>query len=654
MSALKNILAVLCITIWCGPAIADDTKNDADLFGARLSVLDISLSPDGSKVALIGPGGKSEEIVYVIDIQEGGQPKAVLRNSDPLGELLWCRWASNSRIVCQLRLVERSQGRLLGFSRLIAVDDDGANATILMMRASSNTMGFAQDGGSVIAWGVEGEDETILMTRQFLKESSNGTHIYSNEEGLGVDRVNIDSMKRKRAERPRNVASRYVADEAGNVRLMAVRSSKDGYLSGDTRYMYRMAGDKDWQSFDELAEMVPVAVDSNSDRAFAFGKNGGFTSLFSVALDGSGRRELLVSRDDADVDTLLRIGRKNRVIGASYATDRRQIAFFDGELKRLADALQKALPGEPLIEFVDSSEDESKLLIIASRDVDPGMVYLFDKNSKRLEELLPLRNDMAEVQMGQMRAVSYPAADGTQIPGYLTLPPGSDGVGLPALVMPHGGPSSRDEWGFDWLAQYFARQGYAVLQPNYRGSAGYGSDWYMRNGYQSWDTAIGDVVDAGRWLSKEGIADPSKLAILGWSYGGYAALQSEVTAPDVFKAVVAIAPVTDFGMLKTEAQGFTNFRLVQEFVGSGPHIADGSPARNANSISSPVLLFHGEYDENVSVRHSQVMVDALDDNGKSVRYVEYEGLDHYLDDSDARSGMLQEASKFLAENLGTE
>ena len=418
--------------------------------------------------------------------------------------------------------------------------------------------------------------------------------------------------------------------------------------------MYRITGDKDWLSFDEIGDMVPVAVDSKTDRAFAFGKKDGFTSLFSVALDGSGRKDILVSREDADVDTLLRIGRKNRVIGASYATDRRQIAFFDDELSGLASALHKALPGEPLIEFVDSSEDETKLLIIASRDVDPGMVYLFDKNTKRLEELLPLRNGMADVQMGKMRAVSYPAADGTQIPAYLTLPPGSDGIGLPALVMPHGGPSARDEWGFDWLAQYFARQGYAVLQPNYRGSAGYGSDWYMRNGFKSWDTAIGDVVDAGRWLSKEGIADPHKLAIVGWSYGGYAALQSEVTAPDVFKAVVAIAPVTDFGMLKTEAQGFTNFRLVQEFVGSGPHIADGSPARNAKSFSSPVLLFHGEYDENVSVGHSQVMADALEDNGKSVRYVEYEWLDHYLDDSEARSGMLQETSKFLAENLGID
>ena len=115
--------------------------------------------------------------------------------------------------------------------------------------------------------------------------------------------------------------------------------------------------------------------------------------------------------------------------------------------------------------------------------------------------------------MGTMRPVRFPAADGTMIPGYLTLPPGSDGKGLPAVVLPHGGPGSRDEWGFDWLVQFFTARGYAVLQPNYRGSAGYGDAWFGRNGFQAWEAAIGDVNDAGRWLVSEGIADPERLGI---------------------------------------------------------------------------------------------------------------------------------------------
>jgi dipeptidyl aminopeptidase/acylaminoacyl peptidase len=158
---------------------------------------------------------------------------------------------------------------------------------------------------------------------------------------------------------------------------------------------------------------------------------------------------------------------------------------------------------------------------------------------------MPERPDLADYKLAPVKAITYKAADGTDIPAYLTLPPGSDGKNIPAIVMPHGGPASRDEWGFDWLSQFFAHQGYAVLQPNFRGSSGYGEAWFQKNGYQSWKTAIGDVNDAGRWLSAQGIAAPGKLAIVGWSYGGYAALQSAVLDPDLFKAIVAVAPVTD-------------------------------------------------------------------------------------------------------------
>ncbi len=153
------------------------------------------------------------------------------------------------------------------------------------------------------------------------------------------------------------------------------------------------------------------------------------------------------------------------------------------------------------------------------------------------------------------------------IPAYLTLPPGrEDAKGLPAIVLPHGGPSARDEWGFDWLSQFFANRGYAVLQPNFRGSSGYGDVWFQQNGFRSWKMAIGDVLAAGHWLVKQEIADPAKLGILGWSYGGYAALQSAVVDSQTFKAVIAVAPVTDLNELKEENRNFTNYRVVSEFI----------------------------------------------------------------------------------------
>src|SRR6185369_1261532 len=188
--------------------------------------------------------------------------------------------------------------------------------------------------------------------------------------------------------------------------------------------------------------------------------------------------------------------------------------------------------------------------------------------------------------------VSIAAPDGSAIPAYLTLPPGKEAKNLPAIVLPHGGPSARDEWGFDWLAQFLAARGYAVLQPQYRGSAGFGDVWLNENGFRNWRTSIGDITASAKWLSSQGIANPGRLAIVGWSYGGYAALQSAVTEPSLYKAVVAIAPVTDLQQIKQESRNYVDGDLIERLVGSGPHVEEGSPLRHAAAISAPVLLVH--------------------------------------------------------------
>lgn len=315
-------------------------------------------------------------------------------------------------------------------------------------------------------------------------------------------------------------------------------------------------------------------------------------------------------------------------------------------------ALGKVLPGQPTVSFIDSSQDESKLLLLASSDTSPGMFYVYDKATRKLGEVLPVRDGLAGLNLSPMKAITFPAADGTKIPAYLTLPPGSAGRNIPAIVMPHGGPGARDEWGFDWLAQFYAARGFAVLQPNYRGSTGYGSGWYQKNGFQSWRTAIGDVNDAGRWLVNEGIASGDKLAIVGWSYGGYAALQSAVLDPSLFKAIVAVAPVTDLERLRKESEPFSNFMLVDRYIGRGPHVRDGSPAQNAAAIQAPVLMFHGTMDQNVGVGESRLMADKLRGSGKTVTYVEFPGLDHQLPDAAARTRLLAESDAFLRKALG--
>jgi dipeptidyl aminopeptidase/acylaminoacyl peptidase len=477
-------------------------------------------------------------------------------------------------------------------------------------------------------------------------------------EGFGVDRLDTRSMSEKPVEMPNRTASEYISDGRGQVRIMGAEqvAGADQQDTGFVQYFYRAKGSRDWKKlslYNSASQegFNPYAVDPGLDVAYGLKKKDGRLALYSVALDGSGRETLVFAHPEVDVDGLVRIGRSGRVVGVTYVTEKRQAVYFDKSLDALAKSLSKALPGLPLIRIVDATADEGKLLIWAGSDTDPGRYYLFDKAGKQLNELMLSRPELEQTKLAAVKPVTYRAGDGTQVPAYLTLPPGKPAKGLPAIVMPHGGPGARDEWGFDWLAQFFASRGYAVLQPNFRGSTGYGDTWFKNNGFQSWRSAIGDVNDAGRWLVKEGIAEPSKLAIFGWSYGGYAALQANVLDPDLFKAVLAVAPVTDLNALKQEWEGWSNHQLVSREIGTGPHVREGSPAQNAGAIKVPVLLFHGDMDRNVGVGQSRMMESRLKGAGKKVELVVYPGLDHYLEDTKARTDMLRRSDAFLRATL---
>jgi dipeptidyl aminopeptidase/acylaminoacyl peptidase len=344
--------------------------------------------------------------------------------------------------------------------------------------------------------------------------------------------------------------------------------------------------------------------------------------------------------------------RGGQVIGVTFADESRRAVYFDRTYAALAQSLGRAVPNLPLIDFVEASQDGNRLLIHAGSDSDPGRYFVFDRAARNLNEIALVRPELEHARLASMRPVTYPAADGTSIPAYLTLPPGREGRNLPAIVLPHGGPSSRDEWGFDWLPQYLAQLGYAVLQPNYRGSAGYGEQWLHQNGFRGWRTSIGDITAGARWLAQQGIADPRRMAILGWSYGGYAALQSGVTEPELFRAIVAVAPVTDLFQHKNDRRFFSTGRNYAEFIGDGPHVAEGSPARHASRIAVPVLLVHGDRDLNVLVGHSRRMHDALRDAGRQSELLVFPDLEHDLASGDARRQMLERIRSFLADHVG--
>ena len=648
----------LIVTGWSAPvlaqtAVAATNVDAAARFGALESVIGISLSPDGNWIAYLAPQRGRARALYVVGTEEGAVPRLVLQSDGNPQDLDWCEWVTDARLVCNILSREMVAGDLIGASAIIAVD--AANGAVRPLSTHRGTDALFNDrrGGAIVDW-LPQESGAILMMRSYVPEARLGSNIASDAEGMGVDRIDLETGASRRVETPRRNAVDYVSDGNGRVRVMASQlfNRDTGRVDETIHYFLRPAAGGDWRpltTYDVTSEqgLLIVAVDAASDSAIGYQKVDGRLAVVSLALDGSGRSTTIFSHPEVDVDSLIRVGRNRRIVGASFVTEKRQAVMTDPGFATMSRSLSRALGGRS-VHVVDSSADNSRHLIWAGSDIDSGEYYLFTPALRQIRPLLQERPLLTGITLSPVTAIAYPAADGTMIPGYLTLPPGrTDARGLPAVVMPHGGPSARDEWGFDWMAQYLAGQGFAVLQPNFRGSSGYGDAWYQNNGFQSWRTAIGDVTDGGRWLVSAQGVDPAKLSIVGWSYGGYAALQSGVLAPDLFKAIVAIAPVADLAQLRREGDRYSTGRIERNFIGSGPHLREGSPAQNAAAIRVPVLMFHGSYDQNVDIEQSRTMLRALQGAGGRVELIEYETLAHSLGTREARTDMLRRIAAFL-------
>ena len=656
MTLKTVLLAAAAVAAMAGAARAE---TPAQRFGAREDVIAMRLSPDGTHVAMLRAIKGAGTALFVGDLTTGAAPRAVISSTGRPDQLRGCAWSTATRIVCTITTSMMEGADRAYYSRVISLNADGSGVKEVSAEATGMNPVRSYDGGGVIDWLDDGKG-AVLMTRVLASGGAEtGTILTSARHGVIVERVDTASLQRRQVEGPRPGNIGYATDGHGTVRLMWTNpTSSVGRDSDHISYFYRQKNSRDWKQLSAVkitpsgnVGFQPEAVDRDLDVVYGFDNSDGRMALYRIALDGSLRKELVLDNAGVDVDGLIRIGRARRVVGASFATDRRQAVFFDPALNALATSLRRALPGSPAIQFVDASADERTLLLHAGSDVDPGRFYLFNRDTKKLAEVMPDRPQLAGLKLAEQKPITFKAADGTTIPGYLTLPPGSDGRNLPAIVMPHGGPADRDEWGFDWLPQFFANRGFAVLQPNYRGSTGYGDKWFQKNGFQSWRTAVGDVNDAGRYLQSSGIAAPGKLAVVGWSYGGYAALQSAVLDADLFKAIVAVAPVTDLDTLRAEHRDYSDYAIVSAFIGTSAQLREGSPAQNAARIKAPVLLFHGDLDTNVGVGESRLMASRLRGAGKQVDYVEYKGLTHQLDDGDVRAEMLDKSDAFLRKAL---
>jgi dipeptidyl aminopeptidase/acylaminoacyl peptidase len=349
-----------------------------------------------------------------------------------------------------------------------------------------------------------------------------------------------------------------------------------------------------------------------------------------------------------------------RVIGAIYISDKAETRYFDDKTEGLQKGIEAAFPG---VSAYATSWDLAmdKVIVEVESPKHPIDYYFLDRTTHAATKIGSAYPDLHEPDLGSMQAYPYKARDGLNIPAYLTLPPGKPVKNLPIVVMPHGGPDARDDIGFDWMAQFFANRGYAVLQPNYRGSSGYGRK-FTDAGLHQWGLKMqDDITDGVKKLVADGIADPKRVCIVGASYGGYAALAGAALTPGVYACAVSFAGISDLPvMLRSEranngkdshAVSFWNSRIGSPYDDSD-QLRATSPARHADQIKCPVLLLHGEGDTTVPIEQSEIMADAMKSAGKPVEFIRFPGEDHYLNLADTRVRFLKETEAFLQKNIG--
>jgi dipeptidyl aminopeptidase/acylaminoacyl peptidase len=395
-------------------------------------------------------------------------------------------------------------------------------------------------------------------------------------------------------------------------------------------------------------------------RLVALGKDGatliyseennedGVVRWFEVPLAGGNATEVLAHD---------RIGRlfieptTGRLLGYDVMDVKPGTVMFNPEHQRQLDRIYRAFPNR-VLRIVEWSPDFARFLIYTSGNGDSGTWYLVDTVAKQARPVGRDRPEVGPEAVGPISTITYKASDGLDLDGILTLPPGRVAKGLPAIMLPHGGPHVHDVENFDWWAQAFASRGYAVFQPNFRGSTNRG-DAFRRAGYGQWGRKMQtDISDGLAELVHEGVVDPNRVCIVGASYGGYAALAGVTLQQGIYRCAVSVAGVSDLGDMF-----WTNYaesgqhpmakRVMTESLGPPSSFAEVSPRKHAHKADAPVLLIHGKDDTVVPYKQSSAMEDALKNAGKPVELVELREEDHWLSRSATRQEMLEAAIAFV-------
>jgi dipeptidyl aminopeptidase/acylaminoacyl peptidase len=360
--------------------------------------------------------------------------------------------------------------------------------------------------------------------------------------------------------------------------------------------------------------------------------------------------ETLHSDPDYDVTgPFLRHRRDGTPIMIGYQQDRYTERWFDPVIEARMQQLRSVIPGQPArVRIVSASNDAERLVLRTEGNGSLPSHYLFDAAAQRLV-LLGRAYSQLESAVEPV-PVSYRARDGMTIPGYLTTPRQGEAP-FATVVVPHGGPYLRTTEDFDYWTQFLVSRGYAVFQPDYRGSAGYG-DRFLSAGFEQWGLAMqDDLIDGLDWLIDEGVADRDRVCFVGGSYGGYAALVAAYRTPDRIHCAVSFAGLTDLVGLVARLRLFRLGELTIAHVPAGEARTEASPVHQAHRVGVPLLLVHGDVDRSVVVDQSRAMADALEAAGKPFRYIEQPNGDHFLSLASHRLEFLEALDDFLNEHL---
>ena len=473
-----------------------------------------------------------------------------------------------------------------------------------------------------------------------------------------VYRVSLASGERTLLRKNEDRIAGWVFDQQGELRL-GLRTTD----AGDTEIL-AIAGDtlKPVYTCTVLESCDPVRFHKDNGRVYFQSNKGDANEFVRLMLLDPARG----TEDVVDTDPLGRVDfggavfseLTDELIATSYEDDRKRFYFRDKAVEADYNLVRKQLPDRDL-EFTSATADERQWLLSAYSDVEPGETYLFDRRTKKLTLQYRVREKLPREALAPMTAIRYASSDGLEIPGYLTLPKGVPPKNLPLIVVPHGGPWGRDTWGYRSMPQFLANRGYAVLQPNFRASTGYGKK-FLNAGNGQWGDKMQDDLTWGvKHLVSQGTADPKRVGIMGGSYGGYATLAGVAFTPDVYAAAVAIvAPSNLLTLLETIPPYWEAVRKVFYVRMGNPGTPEGktqlerqSPLNAAGKIKTPLLVVQGANDPRVKRAESDQIVIALRDRGFPVEYLVAPDEGHGFARPVNNMAMFATAERFLAGHL---